>query len=82
MCAPNLMSLRPVVVLKLFFSHSKLKTAISIGAKLEEKTTSGRIDITFCTDVHGSQKMYPRSFYDPLTFPLVPPQGHKLKFFL
>lgn len=43
MCAPNLMSLRPVVVLKLFFSHSKLKTAISIGAKLEEKTTSAQM---------------------------------------
>ncbi len=38
-------------------------------------TTIGWIVIKFCTDVHGSQRMNPTDFGDPLTFSLAPPAG-------
>ncbi len=28
-----------------------------------------------CTDIHGSQRMFPNDFSDPLTFRLAPPVG-------
>ena len=36
-------------------------------------TSTTWIGPNFCTDIHGSQTMYPNDFVDPLTFPLTPP---------
>ncbi len=40
---------------------------------LNISTTIAWIGIKFCTDFHGSQRMNPNDFGDPMTFPLVPP---------
>ncbi len=45
-------------------------------------TTIGWIAIKVCTDIHGSQTMNPNDFDDPLTFPLVPPWGWRLWFWV
>ncbi len=45
----------------------------SVGPPRNISTTIGWINMKFCTNIHGPQKMNPKNFGDPLTFPLAPP---------
>lgn len=39
---------------------------------VQTEISAGQIEMKLCTNFHGSQRMNPTDFVDPLTFPPVP----------
>ncbi len=61
---------------------SVCRSVCHFGAEWNSSTTIGWIAMGICTGIHDPQRMNPNDFGDPLTFPLAPPQGSNLWFWV